>query len=224
MPRWHPRDWWRPAARDAQTAPSSPLVPSGAGSGQGYVSRPSPGLEQFFASLPQEAALSLLDFSGASQANIQHITGLGYRLYSEDLLAALDTLFPDGDQTAPERVHEFLAVHLDFRDFDHDGALLWDLLQFLSPSLLPVVVERLYRTLRPDAPVYALFHADERHPVVPAHHFRIVDGRTVAVLPRPHAQPCQPFNNRAIERLFQRFASVKFFLTRDNLREVVVRR
>jgi hypothetical protein len=37
-------------------------------------------------------------------------------------------------------------------------------------------------------------------------------------------KPSQPFNNRAIEKLFHEFGSVKFFLTRDHLREVIVRR
>jgi hypothetical protein len=32
------------------------------------------------------------------------------------------------------------------------------------------------------------------------------------------------FNNRSLEKLFGKFESVKFFLTRDNLREVIVRR
>jgi hypothetical protein len=32
------------------------------------------------------------------------------------------------------------------------------------------------------------------------------------------------FNNRSLEKMFGKFESVKFFLTRDNLREVIVRR
>jgi hypothetical protein len=34
----------------------------------------------------------------------------------------------------------------------------------------------------------------------------------------------QPFNNRNLERLFAKFDSVKFFLTREHLREVIIRR
>ena len=37
-------------------------------------------------------------------------------------------------------------------------------------------------------------------------------------------RPLQLFNNRGVEKLFQRFHSVKFFLARDHLREVIVRR
>jgi len=37
-------------------------------------------------------------------------------------------------------------------------------------------------------------------------------------------QHVQNFNNRMIEKLFESASSVKLFLTRDNLREVIVRR
>jgi hypothetical protein len=40
---------------------------------------------------------------------------------------------------------------------------------------------------------------------------------------RPHAFALQRvFNNRHIENLFRDFASIKFFLSRDNIREVLV--
>ena len=42
--------------------------------------------------------------------------------------------------------------------------------------------------------------------------------------PREERRPVQYFNNRHLEKIFQEFASVKFFLTRDNLREVIVKR
>jgi len=42
--------------------------------------------------------------------------------------------------------------------------------------------------------------------------------------PRGPRARAQYFNNRSLEKLFQKFHSVKFFLTRDSLREVIVRR
>jgi hypothetical protein len=36
-------------------------------------------------------------------------------------------------------------------------------------------------------------------------------------------RPAQLFNNRSLEKLFHRFESVKFFLTREQLREVIVK-
>ena len=54
--------------------------------------------------------------------------------------------------------------------------------------------------------------------------YRIQDSRTLTLAPRGIRMPAQFFNNRALERLFQDYQSTKFFLTRDNLREVIVRR
>jgi hypothetical protein len=36
-------------------------------------------------------------------------------------------------------------------------------------------------------------------------------------------RPTQLFNNRSLEKLFGEFDSVKFFLTRERLREVIIK-
>jgi len=59
---------------------------------------------------------------------------------------------------------------------------------------------------------------------VPVYNYRIAGPKTVSLTPRGERKPVQYFNNRSLEKLFQRYHSVKFFLTRDHLREVIVRR
>ena len=54
--------------------------------------------------------------------------------------------------------------------------------------------------------------------------FRIRDSNTLLVADRCVRKPEQVFNNRSLEKLFQDFESLKFFLARDKLREVIVRR
>ena len=54
--------------------------------------------------------------------------------------------------------------------------------------------------------------------------FRIVNATTLSLSQKGMRKQAQAFNNRNLERLFTRFDSVKFFLTRDHLREVIVRR
>ena len=51
-----------------------------------------------------------------------------------------------------------------------------------------------------------------------------VGNSRVAVADRGIRKPAQVFNNRSLEKLFQEFESLKFFLARDKLREVIVRR
>src|SRR5580658_3467353 len=61
------------------------------------TSRKSRGLEQFFTYVRGQVGLSILDFAGASQENINFITNLGHRLYSEDFVRSLDDVFGDED-------------------------------------------------------------------------------------------------------------------------------
>ena len=113
---------------------------------------------------------------------------------------------------------------LDFDEASFDGALVWDSLQFLVSPLLQTVVSRLHGILKPGASLLAMFHAEERVEEMQTFSYRIQDHRTVLLAARSRRRPAQIFNNRNLEKLFQDFTSVKFFLTRDHLREVIVRR
>jgi hypothetical protein len=178
--------------------------------------------------------MAILDFAGASQATVSFVTNYGHRLYSDDFVRQLDRVFrsPAGasdaeffeNQTNPALVSDFFELALKFDDASFDGALVWDSLQFLSSPLLQTVVTKLHAMLRPGASLFALFHTDERIENIPTYAYRIHDKRTVQMVSRSQRRPAQIFNNRNLEKLFQDFQSVKFFLTRDRLREVIVRR
>jgi hypothetical protein len=190
--------------------------------------RQSNGLDQFFASLRDRSGLNIIDFAGASQANVSFITSMGHRISSQDFMRTLETTFGDNqffeNQSNPQIVDEFLQESLNFPQDEFDGALVWDSLQFLTPHLLQLSVDRLYETLRPDSYLLAFFHANEKTRQIPLYHYRIQDQKTLLLTPRGCREQAQFFNNRALEKLFHRFQSVKFFLTRDNLREIIVRR
>jgi hypothetical protein len=193
------------------------------------LSRASNGLDQFFSSIQGEENLSILDFAGASQANISFITTLGHRIYSNDVLTTLEEAFGKGSdflqkQDDPERAGLFLRECLTLQDQTFNGALVWDTLQFLSAGLLQQTVDRLYDILLPGSYLLAFFHAEEKAQTAPLYSYRIAGPRSISLIPRGHTWPAQYFNNRSLERLFQRYDSVKFFLTRDHLREVIVRR
>jgi hypothetical protein len=192
------------------------------------VTRHSSGLEQFFYTVRDRPGLSLLDCAGASQANISFITNMGHRLTSDDYVRTLELAFGDGDfyanQSDEQRAAAFRGDNLAYEAGRFDGALVWDSLQFLGPGLLEQTVERLHSILRPGASMLAFFHADEKTEVVPTWHYRIADAKTLTLVPRGKLKRAQFFNNRALEKLFHEFASVKFFLTRDSLREVIIRR
>lgn len=192
------------------------------------VTRPSNGLDQFFTSLQDRTGLTVLDFAGASQENVSFITSMGHRLSSEDFVRSIEQTFgiqnAADTQSDPLLVDQFIAENLAFPPDSFDGALVWDALQFLSPHLLQLTVDRLYDTLRPGAYLFAFFNADDKAKQVPLFHYRIADHKTLILTPRGYRPALQFFNNRAIEKVFHRFESVKFFLARDSLREIIVKR
>jgi hypothetical protein len=191
------------------------------------IKRHSSGFEQFSASLQRSENQAILDMSGASQANISFITGFGHRISTDDILGTMEQCFGDDfleNQQSASKAQRFMDQTLTFPDQSFDGALVWDTLQFLVSPLLDQVVAQLLRVMRPGGPMLVFFRADEKSSRIPIYNYRIQDPRTLSVSPRGGYQNVQFFHNRLLEKLFQNAASVKFFLTRDHLRELIVRR
>jgi len=170
--------------------------------------------------------LSVLDCAGASQDNIDFLINLGHKVYTQDLMRSINEAFgaEPGEQANASRIEFFLRQNFDYPPETFDGALLWDALQFMSPALLNATVERIYDIMRPNSFLLSFFTSMERATEVPSYSFRIADNKTIVVTDRGMRSAGQIFNNRNLEKLFGRFSSVKFFLTRDNLREVIVKR
>jgi hypothetical protein len=78
--------------------------------------------------------------------------------------------------------------------------------------------------MRHAGPLLAFFHTQSRGEVVPVHRYEIEDAQTLLLRTRQSRPLPSTFNNRGLERLFGGFESIKFFLTRDSLREVIVLR
>jgi len=190
--------------------------------------RSSRGLEQFCSSLEERENMTILDLAGVNQSTVTFLANYGHRLYSDDLLAQMQDHFGEGDffenQRDPIKAAKFLQGALTFPQEKFDGILVWDRLQFLASPLLETVMARLRAVLRPGCCLLAVFHSEENTETIPTYTYKISDSRTLNLTPREQRKPAQSFNNRSLERLFQDFQSVKFFLTRDHLREVIVRR
>jgi hypothetical protein len=186
-----------------------------------FAARHSNGLDQFFSYIKGESGLSILDLAGVNQANVSYITNLGHRIYSEDFLRSLSLA---GNGEGQPRVENFLSHNLNHAEGSFDGVLAWDVLEYLSAPLLAATVERLFRIVKPGSYLFAVFQAQEKAQAVSQYSFRIQDSKTLLVADRGPRKPEQVFNNRSLEKLFQDFESLKFFLARDKLREVIVRR
>jgi 2-polyprenyl-3-methyl-5-hydroxy-6-metoxy-1,4-benzoquinol methylase len=215
---------------DGQTSPAPANRPrfssKDAKEPETIVTRQSRGLREFFDYIRDQSGLTILDLGAATQQNVSFITNLGHRLYSEDFLQILHETFGVGetvDQSNPGQIEYFLKQALDYPEAHFDGVLIWDVLEYLAPALLTAVVERLVHIVRPKSYMLAFFHSDDKLTNVPFYTFRIQEINSLQVAQRGVRRPAQLFNNRSLEKLFGKFDSVKFFLTRERLREVIIK-
>ncbi|MGH9472104.1 MAG: SAM-dependent methyltransferase [Terriglobales bacterium] len=200
-------------------------APLGARAQAPALVRHSNGLREFAATLRGAEGLSVLDLGHTSNANLSFLSDLGHRSRHEDLLlACAEAKYKvktesDGLQFDVER---FLAANLTYGTGTLDGVLLWDLPDYLEEPLVRPLVHRLAEALRPGGTVLAYFHTRDAGPGAPFYRYNIKDGENLELRPGESRQLLRIFNNRNIENLFGGFRSLKFFLARDNLREVLV--
>jgi hypothetical protein len=191
------------------------------------ITRHSSGFEQFCTMLRNSEGLSILDTSGASQANVSFVTGYGHRISSDDAVGTMQQAFGNDfwtNQQAASNAHRFLEQTFNFPEASFDGALIWDTLQFLVSPVLEDTIAKLFRVMQPGALILGFFNSDEKVSEVPLYNYRIQDTKTLLQTQRGTPQRCQYFNNRMLEKVFENASSVKFFLTRGAQREVLIRR
>jgi hypothetical protein len=217
------RTMFRSSSALASPKPSRP----GSTDRELIVTRQSRALEQFFTYINDQVGLSILDLAGATQENVTFVTDLGHKLYTQDFLRSLDDTFGADEiqeQANAARIEYFLEQNLDFKESTFDGVLIWDVMQYLSPALLNATIQRLHQIVRPRSYLLAFFNADDKTTHAPKTTFRVKNQTTLELVQRGERKQAQVFNNRSLEKLFGQFESVKFFLTRESLREVIVKR
>jgi SAM-dependent methyltransferase len=212
--------------------------------GMQRLTRRSSGLAELARLLKSEEPRCILDIGSTSAGNIRYLTERGHKIYSEDLLEAstdpsLLTKDEHGQRVLDHK--KFLAENLLYSSAQFDIVLCWNLADYLDEGLVKPVVARLWSMMKPGGMLLAFFHTREAGPDAPCYRYHIVGndmlemqhidarrdlrkGPTGAVhtaIERSFRLQ-RVFNNRHIENLFRDFSSIKFFLTRDNVREVLV--
>lgn len=189
------------------------------------ISRRSTGFQEFIRSIAKTEGQRILDLGPTSPSNINFITGLGHRAYNEDvLLASHDPglILEDPDGTKKTDVSRFLAENLAHERELFDAVLLWDVPDYLDESLVKPVIERIHKVTKPGGLLLGFFHTRDAGPNAPYYRYHIADKETLELQRGPQFNLKRVFNNRHIENLFHDFHSLKFFLGRDNIREVLV--
>ena len=214
-------------------SPAEPQIPQ-------KLTRRSSGLSELARVWASETPLCVLDLGSTSPTNITFFTERGHKIYSEDLLAgSTDPTLVTKDEQGNVVLdsHKFLAENLLYPAAHFDVILCWNLPDYLDESLVRPVMARLWSVLKPGGMLLAFFHTKDAGPDSPCCRFHIVAKDTLEMQPVVRRRgPSGPihaatvdgfrlqrvFNNRHIESLFRDFASIKFFLARDNVREVLV--
>src|SRR5882672_6999796 len=209
---------------------------AGAATASQRLTRRSSGMAQLVKELDTEETLCVLDLGSTSPANIRYCTERGHKIYSDDLLvSSTDPSLVIKDETGKPILDSkrFLEENLVFPAAQFDVVLCWNLADYLDESLVKPVVGRLWSLLKPGGSLLAFFHTRDAGPDSPCYRYHIVGGDTLEMqhIARGDGKKGSPaskfrlqrvFNNRNIENLFRDFASIKFFLARDNVREVLV--
>ena len=208
-------------------APAAPQKLTRRSSGMGEVSR----------LLNSQEALCVLDMGATSASNIRFFTGKGHKNYSEDLLrSSLDPTLriPDSDGKPVVDSKKFLDENLVYPNALFDVVLCWNLPDYMEENLVKPTIDRLWSVMKPGGLLLAFFHTRDAGPDSVCYRYHVTDSDMLEMQEVHFAPPGKPvsekqsprlqrvFNNRHIENLFRDFSSIKFFLSRDSIREVLV--
>lgn len=209
------------AVQPAASGVASPL--DGDGAQRAIISRRSQGLGYFCQTLTGDPNLEVLDLGGLSESNVHFLSQRGCRIHAVNLLAKFDDYKAQlpGRRFTARAARDFVAEFLDFEADQFAAVLVWDLLEHLDSEVLYITVPRLAQILRPGGGMLTFFHALPRGEMVQVYRYEIEDAESLRLQVRQTRPLPHTFNNRSLERLFENFHLVKFFLTRDHLREVI---
>ncbi len=201
------------------------------------LTRRSSGMGEISRLLNSQEGLCVLDMGSTSANNIRLLTGKGHKTYSEDLLRsslepALRIQDVAGNSVLDSK--KFLDENLVYANALFDVVLCWNLPDYMEESLVKPTIDRLWSLMKPGGYLLAFFHTREAGPDSTCYRYHVtgtdmLEMQEVKFAPpgRPASEKQSPrlqrvFNNRHIENLFRDFASIKFFLARDAIREVLV--
>ncbi|HWR13770.1 MAG TPA: hypothetical protein VN577_03010 [Terriglobales bacterium] len=196
--------------------------------------RHSSGFKEFMRAVGKQEELSFLDLGPTSASNISLLTERGSKIHTEDLLTAASdpdfvTVAEDGSKTLD--VDRFLKENLVFKGQMFDAVFFWDIADYLPEQLVKPVIERICMAMKPGGLLLAFFHTKDAGPNAPYSRYHIAGEDALDLQPvmirngsgsSSLVKLQRVFNNRHIENLFREYSSLKFFLARDNIREVLV--
>ena len=102
--------------------------------------------------------------------------------------------------------------------------ILWDTADFLPAALLPAVIQRVQDVLQEGGLMLAFFHTKKDGSDTGFSRYHLTETEAVEMQRAGNFPILQVYNNRQIENMLSGFSSYRFFLAKDNLREVIITR
>jgi len=204
-------------------APASPP-----GKGEVRIQRHSMGLQHFTRAILRPDGQAVLDLGPTSPSNLQFITGMGHKAYNDDVLAAANDarlVIPGENENPPAiDVNRFLAEELHYVAESFDAVLMWDVCDYLPEPLVKPFIARIRHITKPRGALLAFFHTRDAGTEAPYFRYHIQNQETLELRQGPSFHLQRVFQNRHIENLFCDYHSIKFFLGKQNIREVLLLR
>lgn len=199
---------------------------SAPGEGAVLIPRRSTGFQHFTQAILRPDGQRVLDLGPTSSSNIHFLTELGHKVYNEDVLMAANDgrliVAGEAEESATIDVARFLAEDLQYEPESFDAVLMWDLCDYLPEPLVKPVVERIYQITKPRGALLAFFHTRDAGSEAPYYRYHIKNEEALELQQGPHFKLQRVFQNRHVENLFRDYTSIKFFLGKENIREVLL--
>jgi SAM-dependent methyltransferase len=191
--------------------------------------RHSRGWSEVRAHLKANEGLRVLDFGSTSPANINFLTTLGQGVYMSNLVQEsarpewLKAADAEDEPGAPPQVDidRFIQENLDFSGREFDVVLLWDTANYLPPEVVPALFARLSQVMRPGGKLLAFFHSKAEGPETVFARHQLTDSDELLVIEGGGFPVRKVYQLRQVENLLKDYKSTRFFVGKDNVREVI---
>jgi hypothetical protein len=184
-------------------------------------------LKDFVESITRKDHPVVLDIGPVIGSNVEFFFSAGIKIHMEDFLAAY--LKPDYWVAVEGQIvlaeDRFFAENFNYPPGYFDGLVCWDLLNFMEPRFARLFVDRIAAAMKSGGLVMALFHSVKPIEASPLCKYRLVTEGKLEYIPLDVSlEVKRVYQTRDINQLFSGFQSLKFYLLKHNILEVLLKK
>ena len=180
-------------------------------------------LKPFIEEMKLSPKSSILDLGCVDNSNIELFIRLGCKIFVEDFLSANVRARANGTE---EISVENTQLDFEYPENFFDGVLLWDILDHFDIEQAELLVNNVWRTLKENGLVIALFRPPIRTPYNTITRYRIISlneirYETLSLITR---RPFVIHSNGKIADLFSNFSSYNYYMLKNGWRESIAKK